>query len=459
MNKALPGRWAVVLGVAMLLAACERPPMDSSQSGYRGTAMGQVSNPRLEAVKQEAQPLPAPVPELPSPPGSPLAKDVYKNVKVLGDLPVGEFTRTMLAMSNWVAPKQQCVYCHAPGEDMSSDKLYTKVVARRMIQMTQHINSDWAQHVGKTGVTCYSCHRGEPVPSQAWFQPEPLRSAGGATAESGGHNHPSRQAGLSAIDVDVLSRYLVGPGEPLRTAGTQALPYGNPATIKQTENVFGLMVHMSQSLGVNCTHCHNTRSHAQWQESPLTRTTAFHGIRMAQDINNAYLLPLTDTFPADRLGPNGDVAKVSCATCHQGLSKPLNGAPLLKDHPVLAKQTALATAAAAPAASLAVPAGTLGAVYFAVDQAGLDEAARRTITEAVARLKAESNTRLTLSGYADSSGSRDRNLDLAKQRALAVREALTQAGLDPQRIALKKPEFAEAGQGGQARRVDLVPTP
>jgi photosynthetic reaction center cytochrome c subunit len=38
-----------------------------------------------------------------------------------------------------------------------------------------------------------------------------------------------------------------------------------------------------------------------------------------------YLVPLTPVFPPHRLGPTGDVAKVGCATCHNGLQKPLNG--------------------------------------------------------------------------------------------------------------------------------------
>ena len=32
---------------ALLLSGCERPPMESTQTGYRGTAMGAVVNPRL----------------------------------------------------------------------------------------------------------------------------------------------------------------------------------------------------------------------------------------------------------------------------------------------------------------------------------------------------------------------------------------------------------------------------
>jgi photosynthetic reaction center cytochrome c subunit len=113
------------------------------------------------------------------------------------------------------------------------------------------------------------------------------------------------------------------------------------------------MMHMSDSLGVNCTFCHNTRNFASWTEAPPQRVTAWHGIRMARDLNNAYMEPLTPTFPAERLGPKGDVAKVNCATCHNGAWKPLYGAAMAKGHPELLK----VAAAAAPAEMAASGAG------------------------------------------------------------------------------------------------------
>jgi len=104
------------------------------------------------------------------------------------------------------------------------------------------------------------------------------------------------------------------------------------------------MVHMSQSLGVDCTYCHNTRSFQSWEQTPPQRVTAYHGIRLARDLNNAYLEPLTGTFPANRLGQTGDVAKVNCATCHQGAYKPLYGATMAKHYPELGKLSAAAPA-------------------------------------------------------------------------------------------------------------------
>ena len=62
----------------------------------------------------------------------PKASAVYQNVKVLGDLSVGQFTRVMVAMTSWVAPKEGCVHCHNPA-NFADESKYTKQVSRKMI--------------------------------------------------------------------------------------------------------------------------------------------------------------------------------------------------------------------------------------------------------------------------------------------------------------------------------------
>jgi photosynthetic reaction center cytochrome c subunit len=122
-------------------------------------------------------------------------------------------------------------------------------------------------------------------------------------------------------------------------AGDTALPTGNRQSIKQTEWTYALMMHFSQSLGVNCTYCHNSRAFANWEQSPPTRLKAWHAIRMVRELNNGYIWATNDWLPDYRQGPNGDPQKVACNTCHQGAYKPLYGAPMLKDYPNLAKQS------------------------------------------------------------------------------------------------------------------------
>jgi hypothetical protein len=80
----------------------------------------------------------------------------------------------MIAMSTWVAGTGNCAYCHNIA-NMASDTLpngkplYAKIVARRMLQMTRNINGNYSQHVKNTGVTCYTCHLGKPLPNGLWF--------------------------------------------------------------------------------------------------------------------------------------------------------------------------------------------------------------------------------------------------------------------------------------------------
>jgi photosynthetic reaction center cytochrome c subunit len=96
------------------------------------------------------------------------------------------------------------------------------------------------------------------------------------------------------------------------------------------------MVNMSQSLGVGCTFCHNTRTFDDWSASPVARVTAYHGIRMTRDLNLSYVEPLGADLPKERMGPAGDAPKVNCNTCHDGAFRPLLGVSMLKDYQELA---------------------------------------------------------------------------------------------------------------------------
>ena len=334
-------RNSVATWVALgLLSACgERPPIDTQQLGYRGTGMQQNINPRIMKTVMAAN---QPGPIQPAADGSgPLASEVYQNVQVLKDLSVGEFTRVMLSMVEWVAPDDQknCTYCHN-AENYADESRYQYKVARRMLTMTRDINSTWQAHVGQTGVTCHTCHRGQPVPPYVWFVDPGSGRENAFVGTRAGQNSAVTGLGIttighSSLPYDPYSPYLLG-NLPIRVNGPTALPTGNRSSIKQAEWTYALMVHMSDSLGVNCTYCHNSRAFAEWGgESRPQRTTAWHGIRMARGLNNTYMVPLTGVFPDTRLGPTGDVAKVNCQTCHEGVNKPYGGVSMAKDYPEL----------------------------------------------------------------------------------------------------------------------------
>ena len=331
-------RLSGLVALSLLLTACwERPPIETTQVGYRGTAMVDVQNPR------------APMPEMAYPAAPPAASadgpragEVYQNVQVLGDLSVAEFTRLMTSITAWVSPEQGCNYCHNAA-NLADDSVYTKIVSRRMIQMTQHINEEWGTHVGEAGVNCYTCHRGLNVPEYIWF--EEGDSGFGNKHFVGwrdGQNMPAEIVAYSSTPSDALTRFLNSPDDSkARVAPTyiHSKKGDTGLSIKDTEYNYALMLNWSQSLGVNCTYCHMTANFADWEQSTPFRVTAWHGFNMVRGLNADYLTPLGPVYPDNRLGPHiGDAPKAYCATCHQGVNKPLGGADAISAYPSLASQ-------------------------------------------------------------------------------------------------------------------------
>jgi len=119
-------------------------------------------------------------------------------------------------------------------------------------------------------------------------------------------------------------------------------------------------------------------------------------------------------------------------------------------------------AAAAPAAvvvsatdaSVVVENGVVK-FYFATGKADLAPGALVALAESIEAAKG--GARLVLSGYHDATGDAAFNAELAKQRALAVRDALTSAGVAETSLELKKPEVTTGtGADAEARRVEVV---
>ena len=137
------------LGLCAGLSGCDDPPAESTQTGYRGTGMVQIADAERVAALMAANQVPAPPYDL-EPIDGPLASEAYENVQVLGHLPESQFLRLMTAITEWVSPEEGCGYCHNL-ENLASDEVYTKVVSRRMLQMTWQINDTWSSHVADTG--------------------------------------------------------------------------------------------------------------------------------------------------------------------------------------------------------------------------------------------------------------------------------------------------------------------
>ena len=97
-------------------------------------------------------------------------------------------------------------------------------------------------------------------------------------------------------------------------------------------------------------------------------------------------------------------------------------------------------------------------LYFQVGKAALPADAMDTVKAVAEVLSAKPDTKVDITGYTDKSGSLDKNLELAKERAKAVREALKGAGVAEDRINMKKPEAVTGGgDNKEARRVEINP--
>lgn len=129
--------------------------------------------------------------------------------------------------------------------------------------------------------------------------------------------------------------------------------------------------------------------------------------------------------------------------------------------PRFAKPAAAPAAAVAPAApAAAAPAApmlSLHKVYFETGKATVSDADRAVIAGDVAgALKSRPDLKVAITGYTDASGNLEQNLELAKQRAFAVRDALVAAGIAESRLTLQKPETVTgSGDPREARRVEL----
>ncbi|GAB2480836.1 hypothetical protein GCM10027082_34610 [Comamonas humi] len=92
--------------------------------------------------------------------------------------------------------------------------------------------------------------------------------------------------------------------------------------------------------------------------------------------------------------------------------------------------------------------------YFATAKAELAPGANEALADVVAAAKA--GKRAVISGYTDATGDADKNAELAKQRAIAVREALAALGVAEDKLDLRKPESVNAtGSNAEARRVEV----
>ena len=93
---------------------------------------------------------------------------------------------------------------------------------------------------------------------------------------------------------------------------------------------------------------------------------------------------------------------------------------------------------------------------FELGKSELPAEASDAVAKVAAFLKATADAKVQVSGYTDTSGDAAQNAELAKNRAQAVSQALTAAGVPADSIVMKKPEEVEKVGSPEAARVVVL---
>jgi hypothetical protein len=208
------------------------------------------------------------------------AEQVFRNIQILKGKPASRLPGVMKSLNRLLGV--QCTHCHLAGA-WEKEEPEAKRTARRMFKMVTNISGQYFD--GENKVTCWTCHRGGPKPSNGRTEINTQLSS----------LPKERQQLIDSIN----------PGPDKNSPSEQAfqniqvfndMPAGQMA---RTMAVFTVV------LGVDCSHCHLAD---QWDDDdkPAKQITR-EMVRIVPDINHQ----LPDSQ-----------AKVTCWTCHRGALKP-----------------------------------------------------------------------------------------------------------------------------------------
>lgn len=200
------------------------------------------------------------------------ARETFKNLKVLGDVPGARFAAAMQSMRANLGLK--CVGCHMVGQkDFASDEKKEKKRAREMIAMTAEI--DRRTFGNQARVTCWTCHRGDEEPPKMTFSKElpPL--------------------------------FAKMPAGKLRRPAKEVFKNVRELTGMDARNFGLIMGWFAKELGVKCTHCHDAKDFAKDTKEKLRARE---------------MLQMTGYVAKEYYG--GNDSPVGCGTCHRGKVKP-----------------------------------------------------------------------------------------------------------------------------------------
>lgn len=201
------------------------------------------------------------------------AERVFKNIELLKGRKASRLPGMMSALTGLLGV--DCAHCHAPRE--WEKETPAKQTARKHFDMLKVANDQL--EIQNPGVTCYTCHRGNPLP-----QPPPasFRPTDEMLKQSDQDKRPAEEVYKNVQSL-------------------RGVPAGRWMII---------MTMFTRSLGVDCNHCH-VQDRFELDDKPA-KQTARKMLRMVSAIAREIYK-----------GPTS----INCYTCHRGQPRPVSLPP------------------------------------------------------------------------------------------------------------------------------------
>lgn len=214
-----------------------------------------------------------------------------------------------------------CTYCHslanfaADGAEIGDDVVAArKATAREQLTMVAELNQNWLTQLAAVQdkqpsgaqIICATCHYGEAIPV-AW--PADLYGI------PDNYRLPLADY-VAPVDPNSRDRtvQVTGKGADLDGDGV------SDASLDAVQFNQNTMFHFTSSLGVGCTHCHNSRYFPSWEQP--AKYYAFTMLQMSQHILTTYPDAMNNQEP-------------SCFMCHRNQVRPPGAAASAADIPAL----------------------------------------------------------------------------------------------------------------------------
>ena len=257
----------VTLGITALLVMQPLRQDAAKPAAARGKAAVPAATVVLPAEFKDAKKMAMP------------AEQVFKNVFFFKGKPASELRDAMLRMKAQTA--HDCVACHDTNNWASATKDHHRI-SMQMLQLTELANSTLYPK-NPTKVTCWTCHRGKDEPERLPRVQTPPE----LEAYNNFIHLTPEQADKPAIEVFKNLKLI-------------------PKDLKASQ-LAGVMVFFSRSLGVKCSHCHETEAFESDKKDEKDTARKMY----------AMVLKSKDTIYAKERAN-----RMACAGCHHGMVEP-----------------------------------------------------------------------------------------------------------------------------------------